>query len=362
MASGPDVGGGNPLTWLFTTAIRGIRGDRPLGDITPGGVDIFGNFFRDVLNAQQAQNAAAPVLTQQPLPGQSGSVLDDLLKRPGKIGTRDPNILDELLKRPSTAGQGDINRGPVVRAGAGSLAAILARGAGLLGGLLYVDPNPKGVKSDRRDEFPDPKKGPIQPPPNQPSKGPRTRPVIGRPVVAPPPTAPLPALPETRPRTPSPVLRPSVPSAPPREIPSRPTSPMPSPASGSRPASAPFPTASPATGPKSAPLPRLFAFPMLAPFLFANPNTNRSVRNQPGQSIEPVYRFSEPIGLTRIRPGGLRSPLTSPSPSSSSDNCSCAKPARNRKPRKPRDVCYKGEYIERANGITKFKRRKIKCQ
>ena len=42
------------------------------------------------------------------------------------------------------------------------------------------------------------------------------------------------------------------------------------------------------------------------------------------------------------------------------DNCDCK--SKKRKPAKPRTVCYKGSYVEKAKGLTKTKREKISCQ
>jgi hypothetical protein len=77
-------------------------------------------------------------------------------------------------------------------------------------------------------------------------------------------------------------------------------------------------------------------------------------------------------GLTAPKTGGLPSVLTQSAFSSFSGfggtpgkvgtkTCEC-KPKRKKKPKVPRDVCYTGTYTERADGLTKLKRRKVPCR
>jgi hypothetical protein len=76
--------------------------------------------------------------------------------------------------------------------------------------------------------------------------------------------------------------------------------------------------------------------------------------------------------LTALQSAGLPSPLTQSAFSSFSafdgtpgkvgnKTCEC-KPKRKKKPKAPRSVCYTGTYTERADGLTKLKRRKIPCR
>ena len=44
-----------------------------------------------------------------------------------------------------------------------------------------------------------------------------------------------------------------------------------------------------------------------------------------------------------------------------SKTCEC-KPKRKKKPKVPREICYTGTYTERADGLTKLKRRKVPCR
>lgn len=76
--------------------------------------------------------------------------------------------------------------------------------------------------------------------------------------------------------------------------------------------------------------------------------------------------------LTALQERGVTSQLQSSSISSfssfggtpgkvGSKTCEC-KPKRKKKPKVPRDVCYTGTYTERADGLTKLKRRKVPCR
>lgn len=68
---------------------------------------------------------------------------------------------------------------------------------------------------------------------------------------------------------------------------------------------------------------------------------------------------------TRFRnvPSLAEGPRSAPGVPTSFGLQGCA-PQSNRKKRKkkPRDVCYRGEYVERRNGLTKFRERKIPCK
>jgi len=75
--------------------------------------------------------------------------------------------------------------------------------------------------------------------------------------------------------------------------------------------------------------------------------------------------------LTALETRGVTSSLTQSNFSSFSGfgggtpgktrKCECP-PKRKRKPKKPREICYTGTYTERANGLTKLKRRKVRCR
>jgi hypothetical protein len=90
---------------------------------------------------------------------------------------------------------------------------------------------------------------------------------------------------------------------------------------------------------------------------------------QPAPS-SPAPRPSTPAPL----PLSLASPLTgsglppnliaTPTPTSSPDerNCRCSDPKKKKRKKKAREVCYRGEYVERSKGLLKFRKRKIPCQ
>lgn len=74
--------------------------------------------------------------------------------------------------------------------------------------------------------------------------------------------------------------------------------------------------------------------------------------------------------LTALETVGVQSALTQTSSYSNfggggntpgTKRCEC-KPKRKRKPKEPRTVCYTGTYTERADGLTKLKRRKVPCR
>lgn len=85
-------------------------------------------------------------------------------------------------------------------------------------------------------------------------------------------------------------------------------------------------------------------------------------------------RSSKQLGraLTALETRGVSSVLTQSSFSSFSGfggtpgkvgtkTCEC-KPKRKKKPKVPREICYTGTYTERADGLTKLKRRKVPCR
>lgn len=57
-------------------------------------------------------------------------------------------------------------------------------------------------------------------------------------------------------------------------------------------------------------------------------------------------------------------PLTDPLPDLSGAQCQCTdtKPNKNKKKRKSRDVCYRGVYEDRKNGLVKLRRERITCR
>lgn len=305
--------------------------------------------------------SAAPLPAPSPGPatGTGGSVLDELLRRPGNIGTGG-SILDDLLKRPRTSvpTSGPLDellrmpRNTTVLAGVESAATILARASGLLS-VLY--PRTAGRGSDVPKEELERRAREQRPG----RKGPRARRGPRQPRV---PQPPSPVLPGTSPDRTVPSSEPRTPRSEPRldlptiEVPEIQPSALP------RPRSVPLPTA----GTLRTALPAVlglglpFALPSLLP---SSSPRNRGVTLsplQPGRTIDSLNRFPEPIGLTRFQPGALASPL--PRSSSSGDNCQCTKPTKPRKPRKPRTVCYRGTYVETARGTSKFKREKIPCR
>lgn len=136
----------------------------------------------------------------------------------------------------------------------------------------------------------------------------------------------------------------------PESLPDPATWPSAWPAPTQLPAPRPIPT------PRPFPLPG-FRWPMLLPFLpllttFRPPEMSRPVRTpltptNPGQLPSPV---ETPLAFPQ--------PLPAPS---SSCVCTDTKPKKRGK-KKPREVCYRGTYVERRNGLIKRKRERVKCQ
>jgi len=343
VAAGPVVQG------IFGTAVRGILGAG--GDtLSPR----LRGFFSDVKAASIAQTPGINPLPSSP-PGlpTGGDVFQDLLKKPGTIGTGPtPDSFEDLIRRPRSAPRPPpsdfeelLKRKPY-RAARGSLAAALARASVLIGGLFY--PSTLG-DSDLGYKAPKTKTG---------RKGPPRRPKLRT---------------RTRDRElPPPPFGQTIPDRlPPRDAPSRDTRPRPQ----TRPAILPSPTSPkarpqprPGRAPTAAPLGRSNPNPAFLAFPFFSPGSRRaplpaplSFSPSPLTANDPIYR--DPIsdrGLTAPLPAGLTFPTPLPGPS---DPCSCPpKGSRTRRKRKPRTVCYRGEYVEKANGLTKFRKRKIPCQ
>lgn len=89
--------------------------------------------------------------------------------------------------------------------------------------------------------------------------------------------------------------------------------------------------------------------------------TRPSSPTLPGQVPNPLPTPSNP---------GYQGPLTRPnapgvsSPSTRDNGCDCGggKQGKKRKPKKPRDVCYRGTYEELRSGLLKFRKEKIPCR
>jgi hypothetical protein len=113
---------------------------------------------------------------------------------------------------------------------------------------------------------------------------------------------------------------------------------------------------SPTSSPTSTPTPLL-----TEPFTFSTPLT-------PDFSLDvpELFTLAPPITI----PQDISTPWNSPAPTgppvfntpTSTRNCDCPQPRKKKRKKKARDVCYRGEYVERRNGLTKFRERKIPCR
>lgn len=316
-----------------------------------------------------------PILSAGPTPGINptapgpGTVtgeqlFEDLLNRRTVNPKGPPSEFERIIYRETPKPPSDFERlmrgtyrppdvrPTVTRATAGGAVSILARAAGLLGGLLY---SPALGDSDLGIKLPDTKKGPQRGGP----KGPRKRrgrrrnprePVIfpwwqpepygstvpdriGRPYVTTPGTGPRPQI---LPRVPLPRTNPK-----------------------ERPRPGPVRVPTVGTGGRSLPFPYVFPFfPLPSSRPVKLPSLPSITQPLPGTS-GPVYQ-TLPRGLTEPISRGLPSPLTAAAPGC--PPCPDRRGNRTRKKRKPRTVCYRGEYVEKASGLTKFRKRKIPCR
>jgi hypothetical protein len=347
VVAGPVVQG------IFGTAVSGILGAG--GDkLSPR----FRRFFGDVQAASIAQTPGInPVPSSPPGLPTGGDIFQDLLKKPGGIGTGPtPDTFEEIIRRPRpqvpppSEFEELLKRRPY-RAAPGSLVSALARASLLLGGIFY--PSPLG-DSDLGYKAPKTKTG-RKGPPRRPKLRTRTTdpelppPPFGQTVPdrLPRPDAPSPGMqprPQIRPVT---LPAPRDPRVQPQPRPVRAPTAAPLGRTYPNPAFLAFPFFSPSSSSRPAGLP---AMPSFTP----SPLTAIGFANRP-----PV--FDRP-GLTAIKAPGLPLPALQPQPYSSGDPCQCSKPARTRKKRKPRTVCYRGEYVERANGLSKYRKRKVPCR
>lgn len=172
----------------------------------------------------------------------------------------------------------------------------------------------------------------------------------------------------------------SPPLAPPVAAPSASNAPLPW--LGTVTVSAPRPTAPPLLRPLPlpGPLPLPFAPPLPGPQPSPRPQPRPETRPQPLPNPLPEpLPLPRPLPRLNPRPGPRPSPLTfsspltgvgtltlplpQPTPREELDKCDCRrKQDKPKKPKKPRDECYRGTYIEKANGLIKHRKDKIPCQ
>lgn len=295
---------------------------------------------------------ATPPIAPPPLTG--GQILEDLLNRPHTSApARPPTVnpdferllrkapetdLERLLRGTFTPRGGNVARA-AVRVAASTARILGSHAVGVLGGVLTPSPlggddilTPADIERIERRR-----------------RGPRTRPRT-RPVGTPRGTPPPPAPEEPQPLETVVVEAPRLPTPSPRPAPG----PSPRPQARPTPRPTPRPTARPTLLPYLAPLlPALFpSGGRPAPLAFSLPG------GQPLPADLPLPSTPSP-GLTLPQPQPLPFPLLQPPPQ---DPCRCTQQRRKRKPKKPREICYAGEYRERARGLIKERRRKIPCQ
>jgi hypothetical protein len=324
------------------------------------------------------------------------------------LKTRPPTDLERLLKLPKSSTPVEwydlLTRPrlpPVevpVPVPVSQVLPILGRVGGLLGGILYPSPiggdsvppySPGGSPGEPFPKIPAPDLPPIftgQPAPGLELPTPPPEPVISFPK----PDVPVPTF-EVEPR---PVYQPQ---------PRLPGSTLPRPVRVPGPATLPAPAPAPAPAPVGSPGPAIFGvllpwlvpspkrqprpIPQSQPFPRSQPQPAPQPRPQPApvpqyslprvpqlgpqpgpRGLPSLPSFSSPQGAAFASPGltPARSPRVSLSPQTlpeaRTDDCNCTKPPKQRKPRKPRTICYRGEYVETAKGTTKFRKRKIPCR
>lgn len=332
------------------------------------GSTVFGRFFGDVAAAVRPP---PPVLSAGPTPGINPTAPSPIPPGPGTV-TGEQLFRDILTKRdrvptssrPPVSSSPDFERlmrgtyrppdvrPTVTRATAGSAVSVLARAAGLLGGLLY---SPALGDSDLGIKLPETKKGPQRGGPKGPRKRRGRRRNPREPVIFPwLPVEPYgSSVPDRigRPYGTSPGAEPR-----PRILPRVPL-PRTDPRARPRPGPVRVPTA--ATGGQSLPFPYVFPFfPLPSSRPVKLPSLSSFTQPLPGAS-GPIYG-NVPKGLTAPITRGLPSPLTAAAPGC--PPCPDRRGNRTQKKRKPRTVCYRGEYVEKASGLTKFRKRKIPCR
>jgi len=287
--------------------------------------------LREVLNRNPTYNPGTR-------PGLPPTVpeFEDLLRRPSPdIGTRNPTTWN-----PNSPAR-------IPRAGPASAISVLARAAGLLGGLLYptvLGDSDLGYESRSNPEAepPDPRRAPRQRYRNRRQPDPQ-RPPLGQTIAD---------------RLPSPSARPvstSLPRSEPRPVPIG--TPQPSPF----PQPLPAPSATAVPRPLSVPLPLLFPLPQPRPSTRPGRTPDTMSPLVPGGSI------ASPDRLSMIDRQGR--PLTAPQPQplalpsgGGSDPCSCSRTSKPKRKRKPRNECWRGTYVETRAGLSKTRKEKIPCQ
>jgi hypothetical protein len=365
MALGPDSPTPDPLTWLFNTAIRGILGKRPLGDITPGGVPIFSNFFERVRAAQIAQAQPLPsppgfptsTIPPRVPPRPGGVSIPDRI--PGRVGT---GAIGRIL---TSSPWGAILAGvfyPSTTATDDVLCQQTQYGVWCPPGLPAVPaPAMPGTRPGRRS------RGRVARP------GRRSRPRVANPV-APPRAQPRGRpLTNTRPRViEQPRVETRAPPAP-RSLPP-PAASFPPPSSST----IPLPRTIPATIPASRALPALASLVLpaigIGSSLFTGSQTRIGSQTNPLTGSRPIT-IPGTITLPGIGPSPsplanlATNPLTSfnaavaQSPAQELDRqCRERAKRKRKKKREPRKVCYRGTYVESSKSTRKTRKEKVPCQ
>ena len=369
---------GGGLLWIWTTAIQGIRGRRPLGDPFSPNQRTFGPFLREVFPAIFTPTVTPaptippptmpppgnfPVPVPQPTP-QLPDTPDRLGRREPRTGKRTPGgrrgeSIRNSKKRPPSRGYEPrqtaprspwepppqsrrfpgriINPNLPYEVAARSI-PVLWRILGAAGGLIY--PSPTSATDTILGRAPGSQRGPTRRPRIRPRPDPDDALLSPQPV-----SAPLP-----RP-TPQPPRMPQ-PATPPSSFP------------------APRPTSSPTSSPTFNPL-------LLTPLAFLPRPSNNPRRladpltpTQPNPLTPPAPRPSAPPrvpprivppkGLTPFQTPGLGS---QPQRNNRCRPCNCRQPKKKeRKKREPRAVCYRGTFYETAKSTRKFRKEKIPCQ
>lgn len=139
------------------------------------------------------------------------------------------------------------------------------------------------------------------------------------------------------------------------------------------------PTGSPKRNPKPAPRPKPgverkpstnpepVREPINAPVQKPQPQPEPKPRPQPKPrpTPKPPPRVSPPITLATPsppnKPGVVTLPFPQPVPREETNKCDCA-PKKKKREKKPREVCYRGTFIELSNGLIKHRKEKVPCR
>lgn len=147
----------------------------------------------------------------------------------------------------------------------------------------------------------------------------------------------------------------------PLPYPGLPTAIFPGPANQPRETPSPQPVGTPNAAPN--PNPALDVFPIASPAPSVRPQPQPAPPPSRPQVDIPLYFAPQMPGPGKRIIGDLVPvPDLGPVPQEELDRCNCEPKKKSKKPKKPRAVCYRGTYTERAKGLIKSRKEQVPCQ